>query len=354
MGTMDTPRELRALLDAYEAAPKEFHATSYWEPYNRQILDTISQLDMGEIQSGRYPILATMSFGEVVYYYHPNTPAWKNAALKAVHAVLATNRRVLPYDLRASDIAEMAYRHAELLGIVNGAKPISDISMSTFGNPANVFTVDGRAYNVNFLTYYVRYCFAQKHVRFRGDEIVVELGSGSGRQIELLKKLYPNLTVLCFDLPAQMYLCQTYLSEVLGHDQMVTTDRTLGWKDLSRLGKGKVHCFGNWQTPMLRDLDFDLFWNAASFGEMEPDVVERYLSFVTGRASWVYLLQARHGKETSGNAHTVQRKTTFDDYNRFLPGYVVVDAQDAYEAHRKMNHTGGYFEALWTKEERRR
>lgn len=343
---MGIPTELQKLVAAYESAPREFHATTYWESYSKEILDTISTMDMHEIHSGKYPILATMSFGDVAYYYHPHLAWWKNAALKLVQRYLVKNRRILPYDLRISDIGEMAYRHCELLGALTNAKPISSIEMSMFGNPADVVTVDGRRYSINFLTYYVRYCFAHQHIGFRGDEIIVELGSGSGRQIELLKKLYPGLTVLCFDLPAQMFLGQRYLSEALGSDAVVGTDVTLSWKDLSRLEKGRVYCFGNWQIPMVSALDFDVFWNAASFGEMEPGVVQRYLSYITGLTRWVYLLQARQGKETAGKIH-VESKTTFEDYDRFLPGYDLVAEHDSYDAHRRVTHTGGYFEAVW-------
>jgi putative sugar O-methyltransferase len=343
---MGIPNELRALIDAYEAAPKEFHATSYWDSYSKEILDTIATMDIGEIHSGKYPILATMSFGDVAYYYHPHLAWWKNAALKLIQGYLVKNRRILPYDLRVSDIGEMAYRHCELLGQVTGAKPIGSIEMSTFGNPADLVRVKGKTYSINFLTYYIRYCFAHQHIRFNGDEILVELGSGSGRQIELLKKLYPGMTVLGFDLPAQLYLCQRYLSEALGSSQVVGTEVTRGWTDLSRLEKGRVYCLGNWQMPLVGALQFDVFWNAASFGEMEPSVIERYLSYVRGEARWIYLLQARHGKETAGKIH-VKNTTTFEDYVRFLPGYTVVAEHDAYDAHRRVAHTGGYFEAVW-------
>jgi putative sugar O-methyltransferase len=346
MSTTGIPRELRALVDAYESAPREFHATAYWESYSKEILDTIATMDIRDIHSGKYPILATMSFGDVAYYYHPHLVWWKNAALKLIQGYLVKNRRILPYDLRVSDIGEMAFRHCELLGRAAGAKPIGSIDMSTFGNPSDLVTVKGKHYSINFLTYYVRYCFAHQHIGFKGDEIIVELGSGSGRQVELLKKLYPAMTILCFDLPAQIYLCERYLTEALGKEAVVGTDVTLGWKDLSHLEKGRVYCFGNWQMPMVSEFDFDVFWNAASFGEMEPSVVERYLSYIKGHVRCVYLLQARHGKETSGKIH-VERKTTFEDYDRLLSGYALVKVDDAYDAHRKVAHTGGYFEAVW-------
>jgi putative sugar O-methyltransferase len=80
---------------------------------------------------------------------------------------------------------------------------------------------------MKFLSFYVRYCFAQNNIHLKGDETIVELGSGSGFQVELLKKVYPNLTVLCFDLPAQLYLCEQYLVNVFGQEEVVSTEKKL-------------------------------------------------------------------------------------------------------------------------------
>jgi putative sugar O-methyltransferase len=256
------------------------------------------------------------------------------------------DRAILPYGLQTSDIRETAYRHCELVAQLTDSAPISSIEASTFGNPQDVFEVGGRMYTMPFLSTYLRYCSAQKHISFKGDETVIELGSGSGYQIEILKKLYPNLTILCFDLPAQIYLCEEYLARALGPSRMIGTDETLKWEDLSGVKKGHVHFLGNWKFPLLRDFQFDVFWNAASFGEMEPDIVENYLGYVKGNARWIYLLQARHGKDTVGRAH-VKKPISLADYKRFLTGYRLCEEHDAWRAHRRLR---GYFEALWMKD----
>ena len=236
-----------------------------------------------------------------------------------------------------------------MTALIDNAKPIGDIEVSDFGAPQDLFEIAGRRYTMLFLDYYLRYCFAQKHVGFRGDETIVELGSGSGFQIEVLKKLYPNLTILCLDLPAQIYLSQIYLSESLGRDSIVGTDVTLGWKDLQDVRKGCVHFLGNWQMPLLRGLKFDLFWNAASFGEMEPAVVENYLNYVKGNCRWIYLLQARHGKETGGTTH-VQESIDLARYSSLLSGYALREEHDAWHAYKRLTESGGYFEGMWMEE----
>ena len=105
----------------------------------------------------------------------------------------------------------------------------------------------------------------------------------------------------------------------------------------------------NWQMPLVRELQFDVFWNAASFGEMELEVVANYLDCVKGNARWVYLLQARHGKETTGKVH-VKKPITLDNYKSMLSGYVLRAQHDAWRACKRLSQSGGYFEGVWMRE----
>jgi putative sugar O-methyltransferase len=339
---MDT---LATLLHEYSIAPTKYQATSYWASYQQRLLDTIETLDVNELRSGKYPILAPFGFNDVLYTYHPNAPLWKTALLRFIRRYGARSS-ILPYRVTVSDIQEAAYHHCELMGRSTNSIPISDIEVSTFGSPQDLFQISSHQYTMGFLNFYIRYCFSNKHISFKGDELIVELGSGSGYQVEVLKKLYPGMTILCFDLPAQIYLCAQYLTRALESSKVHGPDVTLGWKDLSGIKRGDIYLFGNWQFPLLRDQPIDVFWNAASFGEMEPDIVESYLDDVRGNATWIYLLQARHGKETSGKTH-VRTPIVFDDYNRFLAGYVLQEERDAWYAHRRLSESGGYFEAVW-------
>jgi putative sugar O-methyltransferase len=158
----------------------------------------------------------------------------------------------------------MAYQYCHLSSELTGSKNISLIQASKFGNPGDSFEIKGNTYTMAFLNYYIRYCFAQNHISFKGNEVIVELGSGSGHQIEILKKLYPSLTILCFDLPVQLFVCEQYLSHVLGKESIMSVEETVKWKDLKGLKKGGVHFFGSWQFPLLKEFKFDLFCNAAS------------------------------------------------------------------------------------------
>ena len=342
---MDT-EPLQALLSAYRAAPPEFQATPYWQAYEADLIRAVSEIDVRHLRSGRYPILATIAFNDTVHSYHPGLSRRVKWPLRFLREVLIRDRPVLPYSLSTPLIRSMAYRHCELVGELCGAEPVSRLEMSTFGGPSDLFEVEGRRYSVQFLSFYLRYAFAHRHVHFTGQETYVELGSGSCYQVEVLKRLYPDMTVFCFDLPAQLYLGETYLTGALGDEHIVSAQETLDWKDLSDARPGKVHFLGNWQIPLVQEATCDIFWNAASFGEMEPDIVRNYLEYVTPATQWVYLLQARHGKETSGKIH-VNNATTFDNYRQMLDSFELIEEADAYQSHRPMTQSGGYFQALW-------
>ncbi len=339
-------QRLDTLMREYQKAPDEYHATGYWASYEKRILDTVGSMDLDELRSGKYPILASFGFGDVPYTSLPNWPFWKKAARRFVHRHLIKDRSVLPYGLNLSGIRELAFRHCALTAEMTGSVPLSAIEVSDFGHPQDLFMIGGRRYTMSFLGYYLFYCFAQKHISFKGDEILVELGPGAGYQIEVLKKSHPGMTILCFDMPAELFLCEEYLTRALGKADIIGSETTLHWTDLAGIRKGGVHFFGNWQFPLLQHFSFDIFWNSASFGEMEPSVVQNYLSAIRGNAGWIYLLQARHGKETAGKTH-VQNPVTLDDYTRWLAGYDLLEEHDAWLAHRRFSQSGGYFEGVW-------
>jgi putative sugar O-methyltransferase len=338
-------KRLEKLFEAYNNAPEIFHATRYWKNSVIEIIKEIQKADLSKMRSGQYPIFAKFGFGEYVYK-NPYKSFPKKITFDIIHPFIT--KLPLPYSIKLSDIREMAFKHCIDTGKLTNAIPITEIETSTFGAPADLFEMQGKKYTISFLNKYLRYCFAQKYIGFKGNETIVELGSGSGHQVEVLKKLYPHLTILCFDLPGPLFLCEEYLTKALGERSVVGAEIILNFADLSFIEKGKVYMFGNWQFPLLKNYDFDIFWNAASFGEMEPHVVKNYLSYVSDNASFIYLLQAKKGKESFINAG-VEKPITFEDYNKMLPEYRLLHDEDAYSAHMKINESGGYFQAVWKK-----
>lgn len=339
---------LQKLLNRYNNAGEIYQAGRYWKAYEDKLVEQVKNAEFDELRSGKYPIFGTFGFSESVFHSSTGLTFYQKLKNKILRKVINSNK-IIPYGLKLRDIREMAYHHCEVEGRLSNAVAISEIEASSFGNPADIFEIKGKKYTMQFLSFYLRYCFFIRNIKLTGSEVIVELGSGSGFQLEILKKIYPNLTILCFDLPVPLYLCENYLSNVLGHGSVVSSNDLIDAENLNQvIQTGKIHMFGNWQIPLLQEFKFDIFWNAASFGEMEPHIVENYLKYIKGNCDLIYLLQAKKGKESS-KREGVEKPITFEDYNKMLAGYKIKAEAEVYQAHRKLNYSGGYFQAIWEK-----
>ena len=199
--------------------------------------------------------------------------------------------------------------------------PIDQLRVSRAGNPFG-FRVLGRFFTLPTFGYYLRYAFVAANLDLSEVDTVVELGSGAGRQAEVLAALHPDLAIVQLDLAPQLYVAERYLSAALG--DRVVPYRATREQATVRPEPGTVTFLGNARIGELRDTGRTLFWNAASFGEMEPDVVENYASVVSGYADWLFLHQCFSGKERTardGGPGGVTEAVVQEHYERFFAAY---------------------------------
>ena len=94
------------------------------------------------------------------------------------------------------------------------------------------------------------------------------------------------MTLVLFDLPTQIYVCNQYLSKVFeGTDQVVDYRRGRRVKSFSDIQPGKINILPHWRYPIMRGREYDLLWNAASFQEMALKTAKRYLDGAAGARS---------------------------------------------------------------------
>jgi hypothetical protein len=114
--------------------------------------------------------------------------------------------------------------------------------------------------------------------------ILCEIGSGLGRNVEILAHLFPNATFLLFDIPPQLYVANQYLNAVFG-------DRVIEYKESKDLDttnmdnlyqkiKGKIVVLPTGLITKWERFKINIFWNCASFQEMEPNIVNNYLRHI--------------------------------------------------------------------------
>lgn len=340
----DRPGLLRLMLDDLAAAPAAFKPTNYWSVYERRFIPELAERGLADFRRRRKSVLA--SFGATDY--RPRgayldlirsrlfgnrvtqvVPGWKR--LLALVSDLFNRDRLSPvgldmYGCGLPELQETALRLTQLYGQVAGARPVDSIELSCAGNPEDTFEIDGRPYTMRGLYYYLRYAYCCQFADFDTIELLVELGSGMGRQIEVIKKLHPRIRIMAFDIPPQLYVGEQFLSTVFP-DAIIGYETTRTYQVMPELPAGAIAICGTAKFPLLRRQRIGLFWNAVSFQEMEPDVVANYLGYVAPVAEAVYLQERMGGKRVSrapGEPGVLQ-PTTIADYRRGLPNHTLID-----------------------------
>lgn len=340
----DRPELLQLMLDDLAASPAAFKPTNYWSVYERRFLPELVARGLRDFRRRHESVLSSFGatdfrprgayvdlsrsrvFGNRVTQH---LPGWKRL-LSRLNDVLNRDGmsavRLDVYECGLRELQESAFRLTQLYGEHAGARALDSIELSSAGNPEDVFEIAGRAYTMRALYYYLRYAYCCQFVDFDEIDLMVELGSGMGRQIEIVRKLHPRIRVIAFDIPPQLYVCSQFLSAVFP-DAVIGYETTRTYRALPDLPAGAIAICGTWLFPLLRGRHVDLFWNAVSFQEMEPDIVANYLSYVAPTADAVYLQERMDGKELSRakGEPGVLRQTTLEDYRRGLPNHTLVD-----------------------------
>ena len=58
------------------------------------------------------------------------------------------------------------------------------------------------------------YAFASKLIDFDSIHSILELGTGIGGQLEVIKKLHPDVNYYVFDITPMLYVCEQYLKSI--------------------------------------------------------------------------------------------------------------------------------------------
>jgi len=178
-----------------------------------------------------------------------------------------------------------------------------------------------RSYFSSDIDYYLQYKYCSKHLDFDKIKIVVELGSGSGKQVEIIKKENPKICFLLFDIPPQLYICEQYLKNVFG-DCIIGYETSKRLNELPSKHEGKIFILPAFKFPMIENIEVDLFWNSSSFQEMHIDCVSNYLNYVNKSAKYVFLNEVMQGKKPRD---IVYNKITLQDYINFLINFDLLD-----------------------------
>lgn len=183
----------------------------------------------------------------------------------------------------------------------NMSLDIQKCPASLYGNPEDLIEMGATFWSLAHLQYCSMFIDAAQHMTFGSDMVFCELGSGLGRNVEVLAQLFPKATLFLFDIPPQLYVAHQYLSEVFGNRMIKYSEAVLlkpaSNKNIPDYVKGKIVLLPSWFMPIWSGVQMDIFWNSASFQEMEPNVVVNYLRLVKMmNPTWIYINALPQGK----------------------------------------------------------
>lgn len=321
-----------ALLDLMiadmDASEARYRPTNYWAPYCAAVVEEIRRLGLRDFRSRDSEILS--SFGAQDRFPRFTAPDWEapNPQIwEAYLGILNTHNNFWSHGLGVGpDGLDVACYHAMCAAVADrnaaraGLPAFSELSVSRHGNPHGVET-ETRFSTFSALYYFNFACFVERWRSLTDIDVVVEIGSGHGGQAEILKRLFPDLTVVLMDLAPQLYVAERFLTAALP-GQVVPYQRTRAPDWDGQLTPGRVHFLAPRAIETLAPEGRVLFWNAASFGEMEPEVVANYAHHAGRFADSVFLMQFFDGKQIGAPGEGgVLRQSTMATYEAAFPDF---------------------------------
>jgi putative sugar O-methyltransferase len=154
------------------------------------------------------------------------------------------------------------------------------------------------------------------------DKIVVEIGSGVGEMARICISLGIVRRYILVDIPPALAFSESYMIEEFGTDAVDAFDPNRTVVDFSD-GK-RVTVLTPDQIQLISQADIAI--NQASFGEMAPDIVERYVEQLKG-AGIADFISINHRTEKPNNEESVG----MEDYVRFFSPELVPTVSKSFD-----------------------
>lgn len=178
------------------------------------------------------------------------------------------------------------------------------------GNPV-LFDIAGKRYSPNLLRRINAFALLVQSAPQASLRRVIEIGGGYGVMPEILMRhLDGDIDYfVAVDIPPIVHIQTQYLKAVFPGrvaDYREFRDHTkIGSADIA----GRILVVPPWMLPRL-DLDYQLFYNSASFQEMEPDIVANYLDTLSERSERIFITSLTDGHKAGARGQ--KSRISFD------------------------------------------
>ncbi len=318
---------LEAMLADVPKAPELFKPTQFWAQGMMPILRDLKQQGFHNFRAHRSALDMYVPIYGAVDYFVDRAPMDKLIDQFAVQ--MPDLAEMWRNKINGHDLAKRDYEIL-LAADPGGAPEFDRVFESLVGEPVENHIFDGRTFSCAMLRYLKCLAFLKKQVDTQPIRNVLEIGGGYGSLGEIfLRSGSRNYFYVDVDIPPTAAVSTYYLQAAFGRDKVAHYLQT---RDLQPIRVEQLRANGfkaavlcPWQLPYLEG-DFDLFVNATSFQEMEPEVVKNYAVHVSRLTKgYILLKNSRHGKVTATDekAVGVRQPTTREHYLSYFNQFAV-------------------------------
>ena len=247
---------------------------------------------------------------------------------------------LLPYEIAFNDLDQTSHLISELIGINNKLPKVSNASIPKSLNNGYSFFVGQERYNYSQLHFYLRYAFCAKQIDFNKIDTIVEIGSGSGRAVELIKRMHPHITFHLFDIGPQLYVANRYLNAVIPDD--------LAEFGISHEIKKKIHFHCHHEIEDFKPSGKVLNWNTLVFCILEKSTAKTYFDTLKNFSDWIYISEPM--TNLASKIYKMDSQILQKDYEEFLcNSHELISQQVDRKPLGNVKMWGGVNQMLWLK-----
>jgi putative sugar O-methyltransferase len=273
-------------------ADRIYRPTNFWDPVVGRLMDDMGTIGLDDFKS--WPTARSLFYPT---YGNGFTPAMIEDTFEyAARINPAAEKAWLTTALRGSHQARRDFDAARLTwDQTRWPFDIESLGESQVGNPPQRFSLmgsTGPTVTRPYLNYLLCLAALSRHVEAPPKRFL-EIGGGFGVLGEIVMSRDPDARYVDFDLPPLTTVTSFYLRALFGNRVAIFDDTVT---DIGSIAVSGSACLPNW---LIGDVagPFDVFLNSFSFQEMEPDVVEQYVSQVAAKdVSYVVSLNSILGK----------------------------------------------------------
>jgi len=329
---------LERMMDGLKNAGDLYRPTNYWSHYEKYSMQEIRSKGLHNFRGRRNSRMCTFSASDLCIHPRLRVPGefpkfGANFALSMLTELLEKLDLLIINDFPPQDPTKYYYRIVKSK-FEKVSQNLDKCPTSPYGGPEDMVMINGKPWSVAHLHACSMWADSAAHIPYKDGMVFCELGAGMGRVEEVMAQLFPSSTLLIFDIAPQLYVSQQYLTsvfgqKVIGYDEAIKIVPEQG--SIPEKIKGKIVILPNWKMPEWEKSKIDIFWNSASFSEMEPNVVRNYLGHVKNMSPEYIFINALSGGNYWGEWKPGQggtkEKINDEDYIEPLKGTYSLTAE---------------------------